>query len=106
MSNPDPNLPPDLARERRRHIGPLLGMALVVLFGVGMILWWLAEDTATAPGPGGDGSGGMTREQALEPPASPNEGGVDTGGTAGPTTGEDAVGDPVPGEGSPPNPDE
>lgn len=103
MSNPDPNLPPDLKRESRRHIGPLLGMALVVIFGVGMILWWLAEDTVQAPGPDGDGT--MTQEEAMEPPASPGEGGVDSDGASGGTGGEDAVGDPVPGD-APVVPDE
>lgn len=95
MSNPDPNLPPDLKRDSRRHIGPLLGMALVVVFGVGMILWWLADDVSQSPQT--EGGAGITQEEALEPPASPEEGGVEgNGATTAPTGGEDAVGDPVP----------
>jgi hypothetical protein len=111
MSNPDPNLPPDLKRDSRRHIGPLLGMALVVIFGLGMAFWWLTEDVAQAPGP--DATPGLTQEQAMEPPASPNEGGVQSGSPAagspplsndGTGGGVDAVGDPVPEEGSVLNP--
>lgn len=49
MSAPNTNL----TKERRRHWAPLLGMALAVLFGVGIILFWIADDTADAPGPDG-----------------------------------------------------
>lgn len=100
MSNPDPNLPPRLGREGRRHIGPLVGMAAVVIFGLAMIFWWLTDTAVQSPGPG-DGPG-MTEEEMMAPPASPLQGGdaenpapANTGG------GTDAVGDPTPGAGSP-----
>ena len=49
MSAPDTNL----ERQRRRHIGPLMGMAVAAIFGVGIILYWIFEDTANSPGPQG-----------------------------------------------------
>lgn len=52
MSNPDPTNPPNLRRDGERHAGPLIGMALVVLFGVGLILYWLAEESASGPDTG------------------------------------------------------
>ena len=67
MSNPDPNLPPRLGREGRRHIGPLVGMALVVVFGLAMIFWWLTESAMQSPGPGAEP--GMTQEEMMAPPA-------------------------------------
>lgn len=98
MSNPDPNLPPRLGREGRRHIGPLVGMALVVVFGLAMIFWWMTESAMQSPGPGAEP--GMTQEEMMAPPATPAEGGL-----ADPVPGEaggetDAVGDPTP-EGGP-----
>lgn len=41
----------DLKRQRRRHRWPLLGLALVVLIGVGVILFWIGEEVVTAPAP-------------------------------------------------------
>ncbi len=45
MSAPQTNL----EKQRRRHRGPLIGMALVALFGVGLILYWLFEEAASSP---------------------------------------------------------
>ena len=45
MSPPDTNL----KKQERRHIGPLIGIALVVIFGVGIIVYWTGEEVATAP---------------------------------------------------------
>lgn len=98
MSNPDPDLPPRLGRESRRHIGPLAGMALVVVFALGLMAWWLTGTALRAPSPddGRSGGAGMSQEDMQAPPASPDEGGAaqDTGTTG---TGTDAVGDPGPG---------
>jgi hypothetical protein len=47
MSPPDTNL----KKQKRRHRGPLIGMALAVVFGVGIILYWIAEEAVMAPGP-------------------------------------------------------
>ena len=45
MSPPDTNL----KKQERRHFGPLIGMALVVIFGIGIIVYWTGEEVATAP---------------------------------------------------------
>lgn len=75
MANPDPNLQPDLRRERERHAGPLIGMALVVIFAVALIFWWMMDEAAEAPG------SATTIEQndgsAMAPPASEGEGATD-----------------------------
>lgn len=42
MSAPDT----DPQEQRRRHWGPLLGITLAVLFGVGVIVYWLGEEVA------------------------------------------------------------
>lgn len=49
MTNSDPNRPPNLRRDSQRHAGPLIGLALVVLFGVGLVFYWLAEESASSP---------------------------------------------------------
>jgi hypothetical protein len=92
MSNPEPDLPP--SRNRRRHIGPLVGMVLVVVFALSVMAWWLAESTARAPGP--DSEPGLSEEEGMAPPASPGEGGVDPAAVPGDAGGTDAVGDPAP----------
>ena len=38
MAPHDTNMP----REARRHAVPLIGIAFAVLFGAGLILWWIA----------------------------------------------------------------
>ncbi|MFG6660890.1 hypothetical protein [Sulfitobacter sp. 915] len=45
MTPPDANL----KKQERRHIGPLIGMAVVVIFGIGIIIYWMGEEVATAP---------------------------------------------------------
>ena len=45
---------PDTRKEARRHAGPLIGMALVVLFGVGLILYWQFEEAAQGASPGNE----------------------------------------------------
>ncbi|SDG39900.1 hypothetical protein [Sulfitobacter delicatus] len=45
MSPPDT----DLKKQERRHMGPLIGIALVVIFGIGIIVYWTGEEVATAP---------------------------------------------------------
>lgn len=76
MANPDPNLRPDLRRERERHAGPLIGIALVVIFAVALIFWWLMDEAADAPGPDST----TTIEQNdidVMPPAAEGEGATD-----------------------------
>lgn len=94
MSNPEPD---NMRRERRRHIGPIVGITLVLLFALGLFLWWMVGTAMQAPGPG-EGLG-MDQEERMAPPASPDEGGAvapvegDADATGAPT---DAVGDPSP----------
>ncbi len=45
MSAPDTNI----KKQERRHIVPLIGIALVVIFGIGIIVFWTGEEVATAP---------------------------------------------------------
>lgn len=47
MSPPDVNLD----KQKRRHWAPLAGMALAAIFGIGIILYWVMEEFATAPTP-------------------------------------------------------
>ena len=47
MSAPKTNL----ETEKRRHMGPLIGMALVVIFGVGLIIYWQFEEAAHGNSP-------------------------------------------------------
>jgi hypothetical protein len=49
MSAPGPGTDPE--REWRRHRGPLVGMALVTTFGVGLILYWMLETVASTEVP-------------------------------------------------------
>ena len=46
MSPPDTNL----KKQEGRHKWPLIGMAIVVIFGIGIIVFWTGEEVATAPG--------------------------------------------------------
>lgn len=45
MSPPDT----DLEKQKRPHRGPLIGMGIVAVFGVALILYWIAEVVVTAP---------------------------------------------------------
>ncbi|MDP3339683.1 hypothetical protein [Frigidibacter sp.] len=45
MSAPQTNI----EKQKRRHWAPLVGSALVVVFGVAMILWWMTEEAVEAP---------------------------------------------------------
>lgn len=42
MSAPNTNID----KQKRRHWGPLIGMAVVVAFGLMMIMMWLGEEAA------------------------------------------------------------
>lgn len=60
MSAPQTNI----EKQKRRHIVPLLGMALVVLFGLGLIIYWQFEEAAQGDSPG--------VEEPSDPGAAPN----------------------------------
>lgn len=48
MSAPNTNL----AKERRRHRGPLIGMGLGVIFVLGILLFWLGSEFSLGTAPG------------------------------------------------------
>ena len=66
MSAPETNI----ETQKRRHRGPLIGMIVVVIFAVGLIVWWMLEQTALSEPPQGSTTqiDGRTGE-AVEPPA-------------------------------------
>lgn len=47
MSAPQTNID----TQKRRHKGPLIGMALAVVFGVGLILYWMLDEAAEGQSP-------------------------------------------------------
>ncbi|SMH57518.1 hypothetical protein [Maritimibacter sp. HL-12] len=47
MTPPDTNL----KKQKRRHRFPLVGMAIIAVFAIGVIIYWILEEVATAPGP-------------------------------------------------------
>lgn len=51
MSAPQTNL----ENQKRRHRGPLMGMALVVIFAVGLIFIWLMDESSGGETPGDEG---------------------------------------------------
>ncbi|MCV2868849.1 hypothetical protein OEW28_09435 [Defluviimonas sp. WL0002] len=59
-------------KEARKSVWPLLGIALVVLFAVGLIVFWLFEEAVEAPAPGESGE----VEQDVAPPGQPGVGSV------------------------------
>lgn len=85
MSAPKTNL----ETEKRRHMGPLLGMAAVVIFGVGLIVYWQFEEAAKGDGPGQD-SDEQPTDRAGDGTAPLPEAG------SGTTTGSEPAPDPAP----------
>lgn len=83
MSAPRTNL----EKQKRRHIGPLIGMAVVVLFGVVLMVYWLFEEAAESDVPPQDetieSAPADTPPETTEP-VSPGDPGtvVTPGGTA------------------------
>lgn len=73
MSAPRTNL----EKQRRRHWGPLLGMALVTLFAVAVIVYWLAEEMAQSDPPSPAGTASEPAPSAL--PADAIEPGMQIG---------------------------
>jgi hypothetical protein len=82
MSSPEP----ELERQARRHIGPLLGMALVVVFAGLLFLYWLYDEVESSTQPTAEDSADPTLPQGVEegspqslphntPPQSQTEGG-------------------------------
>lgn len=69
MSAPNTNI----ETQKRRHIAPLIGMAVAVIFGVGIIFWWQLEEAAHGASPGSDVSDSpeMRQNGATNPPTPP-----------------------------------
>lgn len=82
----------DLHKQERRHSGPLIGLALVAIFGVGIIIYWVAADVFRPPQE--DETGTVTA------PADVREGDVDVPAEAPTETVDPEPGD---GEGEPEN---
>lgn len=45
MSAPDKSL----KKQKKRHWGPLVGMALAVAVAVGLLFWWLGQEVVVEP---------------------------------------------------------
>ena len=71
MSAPQTNI----EKQKRWHRGPLIGMALVATFGVGMIFFWMmheAQNDSETRAPSGASCGPVQTEDTGKPaPASP-----------------------------------
>lgn len=67
MSNPEHSL----NRQKRRHAGPLIGMAVVVIAALSGLVWWLTYEAAEAPAPAGAETqiDGRTGTDSVEGPA-------------------------------------
>lgn len=102
MSAPQINL----EKQTRRHWAPLLGIALAVLFGVGILVYWLGEEVSEADpqSPAGLDAGTVdepapstTPVEVIEPDA---QSGTTDSPTSAPTTRESPP-DPNAPEGQP-----
>lgn len=65
MSAPHTNL----ETQKRRHRGPLIGMALAVIFGVALIVYWQFEEAAQGNSPTSDTV--QPAETGTDPAAAP-----------------------------------
>lgn len=63
--------PQPVERQARRHAGPLIGMAVLVVLALGGLLWWLSWESAMAPGPTGDAQGAAAPAAATPDAAAP-----------------------------------
>ena len=87
MSAPHTNMD----KERRRHIGPLIGMIVVVIFALGLLFWLMIrtadQGTPTETNaPQIDGRTGEATEQAPVDPTEPQESNETTTPSPTPTT--------------------
>ncbi len=62
----------DIEKQRRRHRGPLIGMALVVVFAVALIFfWWGDLASKTAPRTPNDATTLQQADPSVEVPDQP-----------------------------------
>ena len=64
MSAPKTNID----KQKRRHFVPLLGMALVAIFGVILIVYWQFEESAQGLSPGDEDPTEPGTEREVVPP--------------------------------------
>jgi len=83
MSAPKTNL----ETQKKRHRGPLIGMALAVGFGVALVLYWILDESAPADNGAGPGETSLEQGTSVE--------GVETGTVAVPDTTTAPVNDPA-----------
>lgn len=65
MSAPQTNI----EKQKRWHRGPLIGMAVVAIFGVGMIFFWLMHEASNGDSPTKSPEGGAVTAPAAAVPA-------------------------------------
>lgn len=67
MSAPRTNVP----EQTRRHLPSLIGIALAVLFGVGVVGWWVL-DTTSGETPEAAPGGTQIAPEGVPPPSQPD----------------------------------
>lgn len=105
MSHPQTNL----ETQKRRHKGPLIGMAAVLIFAGGLFVWWLTYEVAESEPPQGsdvqiDGRDGVSEEdESLNAPGDgqPADFVPDDSVPAVNAPAEDAPANPMPSEPAP-----
>ena len=65
MSAPQTNI----EKQKRWHRGPLIGMAAVAIFGVGLIFFWLMDESSNGDSPTKTPEGSELSEPAVPAPA-------------------------------------
>ncbi|ODM41187.1 hypothetical protein [Cereibacter johrii] len=43
----------DIEKQKRRHRGPLIGIAVVVIFALGYMVWWFGHEVSEGTAPQG-----------------------------------------------------
>ena len=67
MSAPQTNI----EKQKRWHRGPLIGMAVVAIFGVGMVFFWMMDEASNGDSPTKSPEGsGLSEPAPTAPPAS------------------------------------